>query len=227
MQSGIQKIVIVGAGGFGREIVWLIERINAVSPSWEIVGFVDDDPNITTVGAHEVLGSVDWLSKRDGEPLAVAVAIGSSTVRRGVCRRLLRNGSLSFPNLIDPTVILSDSVRMGRGSIICASTILTVDIELGDFCIINLDCTVGHDARIDDYVTLYPSVNVSGATRLSECVEMGTGSQTIQMLSVGEETVVGAGAVVIKNLPARCTAVGVPARPVAFRDVQNGAKHED
>lgn len=218
MEKMNQKIVIVGAGGFGREVAWLIERINAVSPSWDLIGFVDDDPSRSAVGDYKVLGTVDWLSKYVEEPLAVAVAIGSSAVRRNVCHRLLGNGSLSFPNLIDPTVISSDRVKMGCGSIICASTILTVDIVLGDFCIINLDCTVGHDARLDDYVTLYPSVNVSGATRLFECVEMGTGSQIIQMLSVGEETIVGAGAVVAKSLPARCTAVGVPAKPISFRD---------
>ena len=218
MEKMNHKSVIVGAGGFGREVAWLIERINAVSPSWDLIGFVDDDPSLSAVGNHEVLGTVDWLSKYDEGPLAVAVAIGSSAVRRNVCRRLRENKSLSFPNLIDPTVISSDRVQMGCGSIICASTILTVDVVLGDFCIINLDCTVGHDARLDDYVTLYPSVNVSGATRLFECVEMGTGSQIIQMLSVGEETIVGAGAVVAKSLPARCTAVGVPAKPISFRD---------
>lgn len=219
MEKMNQKIVIVGAGGFGREVAWLIERINTVSPSWDLIGFVDDDPSLAAVGDYEVLGTVDWLSKYNEEPLAVAVAIGSSAVRRNVCHRLRENRSLSFPNLIDPTVISSDRVQMGCGSIICASTILTVDIVLGDFCIINLDCTVGHDARLDDYVTLYPSVNVSGATRLFECVEMGTGSQIIQMLSVGEGTIVGAGAVVAKSLPARCTAVGVPAKPISFRDV--------
>lgn len=218
MEKMNHKIVIVGAGGFGREVAWLIERINAVSPSWDLIGFVDDDPSLSAVGNHEVLGTVDWLSKYDEGPLAVAVAIGSSAVRRNVCRRLRENKSLSFPNLIDPTVILSDRVQIGSGSIICASAILTVDIVLGDFCIINLDCTVGHDARLDDYVTLYPSVNVSGATRLFECVEMGTGSQIIQMLSVGEGTIVGAGAVVAKSLPNRCTAVGVPAKPISFRD---------
>lgn len=118
--------------------------------------------------------------------------------------------------MIDPDAILSGRVRVGDGSIICAHTIITVDVTIGEHTILNLDCTVGHDAVLHDFVTLYPSVNVSGITELGECVEMGTGSQIIQVKKIGEDTIIGAGSVVVKEIPANCTAVGVPAVPIKY-----------
>jgi len=95
-------------------------------------------------------------------------------------------------------------------------SILTVNITIGEHVIVNLDCTIGHDAIIKDYCTLYPSVNLSGNTHLNSCVELGTGCQVIQGISIDTETIVGAGAVVVRNLPANCTAVGSPAKPIKF-----------
>ena len=125
-------------------------------------------------------------------------------------------GVKSFATLIDPDAILSGRVKVGEGSIICAHTIITVDVTIGEHTILNLDCTVGHDAVLHDFVTLYPSVNVSGITELGECVEMGTGSQIIQGKKIGEDTIIGAGSVVDKDIPANCTAVGVPAVPIKY-----------
>ena len=93
---------------------------------------------------------------------------------------------------------------------------MTVNISIGEHVIINLDCTVGHDAILDDFVTLYPSVNVSGATRVGRCTELGTGVQIIEGKTVGSYSVIGAGSVVIKDIPERCTAVGSPAKPIKF-----------
>lgn len=209
-------IVIVGAGGFGREVAWLIERINAMQPTWNILGFVDDAGR-GCVSGWDILGNTDWLLAYD-HPLAVAVAIGSSDARKSVAEKIMANRRLSFPTLVDPSATTSESVRYGKGCIVCAGTILTVDITFGDFCIVNLDCTIGHDALLRDYVTLYPSVNVSGAVELGTCVEMGTGSQIIQLKVVGAKTIVGAGAVVTKDLPSGCVAVGMPAKSVKMRE---------
>ena len=99
----------------------------------------------------------------------------------------------------------------GLVQLLCAVQRLDVS---GDHCLIGAACTVGHDAVLEKYVTLYPGVNVSGNTHLREQCEMGTGSQIIQGLSVGERTIVGAGATVVRDLPPDCTAVGVPARPI-------------
>ena len=116
--------------------------------------------------------------------------------------------------VIDPSVEMSDSVIIGEGSIVCAHTIITVNITIGKHVIVNLDCTIGHDAVLNDFVTVYPGVNISGDTDIGYASELGTGMQIIQGKKIGERSIVGAGAVVIRDIPEKCTAVGSPAKPI-------------
>lgn len=213
-----KNIIIAGAGGFGREVQWLIERVNQSTQSseerWNLLGYVDDGiEQGTLVDDQPVLGGIEYLQKKK-QPVHVVCAIGNAEVRRTVVRKLSENENIHFPNLIDPSVQISKRVRLGKGNILCAGTILTADIVLKDFVILNLDCTVGHDVQLDSYVTVYPSVNISGNVTVGEGCELGTGSQIIQGKRLGERTIVGAGAVVIEDLPGCCTVVGVPAAVV-------------
>lgn len=208
----MKKLVIIGAGGFGREVQWLIERINEREATWELLGYVDDGVEKgTIVDGLPVLGTVKELRERE-ESLAVVCAVGASVTRRKIMEQILDNTKLEFPNLIDPSVQMSNRIDMGRGNIICAGNILTVDITMGDFNIVNLDCTVGHDVVFDSYITVYPSVNISGCVEIGEKVELGTGSQIIQGIHIVEDTIVGAGTVVVRNLAEAGTYVGVPAK---------------
>ncbi|MBR3158387.1 MAG: acetyltransferase [Atopobiaceae bacterium] len=213
----MKSLYIIGAGGFGREVAWLVERINAVEPTWLLEGFIDDNPDVigTIVGGYPVIGGVDAFGDLDGEAWTVC-AIGSAKVRRKVIEKASEYPNVRFATLIDPSVLMSDRVIIGEGSIVCAGNIVTVDITLGNHCIVNLDCTIGHDAVLGDYVTVYPSVNISGITDIGDCVELGTGMQIIQGKTIGSEAIVGAGAVVVKDIPARCVAVGSPAKPIRF-----------
>lgn len=222
--ENMEDIVIIGAGGFGREVQWLIERINESEKEktgrgkFNIKGYIDDGVKAgTVVDGYEVLGTIEYL-KSYGEPLSVACAIGNSKTRKKVINKIKDNKNLKFPNLIDPSVKKSGRIEMGVGNIICADCILTVDIVVSDFCILNLDCTVGHDAELEAYVTLYPSVNISGAVSIGRCTEIGTGSSIIQGISVGDGVIIGAGSVVIRDCPDECTAVGVPCKPVKFHE---------
>ena len=213
----MKKLIIIGAGGFGREVAWVAERINSVTPTWDSICFMDDSPELQgkTLNGCPVVGTVDRASEfKDAEYVC---AVGSSRTRRAIIRHLKQiNPSVRFATLIDPSVEMSRFVEVGEGSIICAHNILTVNISVGRHVIINLDCTVGHDARLMDYVTLYPSVNISGGVSAGECVELGTGCQVLQYKTIGNDTIVGAGAVVTKDLPSGCTAVGAPAKPIKF-----------
>ena len=215
----LKELYIVGVGGFGREVAWLVERINAVKPVWDLKGFIDDDKSIhgTWKDGYPVVGDSEYLQKLPGEVWAVC-AIGASKTRKKVIEKLSQSPNIKFATVIDPSVICSGRVDIGCGTIICAGTIITVDISIGNHVIINLDCTIGHDDRICDYVTLYPSVNVSGNVNLGECVEIGTGTQIIQGKNVGKESIVGAGAVVVRDIPEKCTAVGCPAKPIKFTE---------
>ena len=205
---------LLRAGGFGREIQWLIERRNAKEAEWEILGYIDDGvAKGTAVDGYPVLGSSDDLL-REEQRLHVACAVGNAQTRRKIIEKLSKNSNLRFPNLIDPSVFMSDWVELGKGNIICASNILTVDIQIGDFNIINLDCTVGHDARLASYITVYPGVNISGCVTIGEFCEIGTGTQIIQGKQIVHDVILGAGSVVVKDILESGTYVGAPAKRI-------------
>lgn len=205
----MRDLVIVGSGGFARETEWLVERVNSICHQWNFMGFVSRETG------NSVIGDDTFLTEYNRE-LDVVIAIGDCTVRKKLADQYRKNKKLHFPNIIDPDVRYSKSVHMGIGNILCAGSILTVDIEIGNFDIINLGCTVGHDAVISDYVTLNPNVNISGNVKVEALVNIGTGTQVVQGQKIGYGTVVGAGAVVNRTLPELCTAVGVPARPIKY-----------
>lgn len=213
----MKDLIIIGASGFGREVAWLTERINKEESRWNLLGFIDDNDEIQgcEINGYRVIGKTDAISSY---PDACFVcAIGASAVREKVISGLIReNPDIRFATLIDPSVEMSDLVEIGEGSIICAHTILTVNISIGCHVIINLDCTVGHDAVLGDYTTLYPSVNVSGNSHIGHNCELGTGMQIIQGKRIGDNSIVGAGAVVVRDIPEKCTAVGSPAKPIKF-----------
>lgn len=212
----MRKILIFGAGGFGREVQWLIERINQKKFTWQIEGYLDDGvvPG-TEINGFKVLGGMEKLRKYD-DSMAVVCAIGSASIREKIITKIKTIGKFQFPNLIDPDVQTSQFLSMGEGNIICSGNILTVNIVIRDFIILNLSCTVGHDVVLESFVTVYPGVNISGNTRVKKGVELGTGSKIIQGKVIGENTIVGAGAVVVRDLPADCTAMGMTAKPVQF-----------
>ncbi len=213
----MKKLIIIGASGFGREVAWLVERINKVSPEWDLLGFIDDDMTIQhkTINGYKVLGTTNDVEKFCDAFFICAV--GSAKTREKIVQKVISNMSaIRFATLIDPSVEKSDLIEIGEGSLVCAHSILTVNISIGKHVIINLDCTVGHDAVLQDFVTLYPSVNISGKTSIGYACEMGTGAQLIQGKTVGDYSIVGAGAVVVKDVPKKCTVVGNPANPIKF-----------
>lgn len=213
----MKGLIIIGAGGLGREVAWLVERINKTEPTWNLLGFVDDNQQIQgeVVNTYRVLGGCDCLTRYPDA--YVVCAVGAASVRKLIIEKVKTiSPDTRFAVLIDPSVEKSDLVTVGEGSIICAHTIITVNITIGEHVVINLDCTVGHDAVLHDFVTVYPSVNISGNTDIGECAELGTGMQIIQGKTVGANAIVGAGAVVVKDIPENCTAVGSPAKPIKF-----------
>ena len=191
----------------------MVERINEVKPTWSIKGFIDDNELRwgTKEGDYVVLGNCNYL-KNLGEVYAVC-AVGSANVRREVIEKI-KDSKIKFATLIDPSVIMSERVEVGEGCIICAGTVLTVDIKIGNHVIINLDCTVGHDDIINDFVTVYPSVNISGNVVIGQRSELGTGTQIIQGKSITDHTIIGAGAVVVKDIVESGTYVGAPAKMI-------------
>ena len=213
--EALPALVIFGAGGLGREVLLLLQQLNEARPTWQVRGFYDDHaPAAPTVAGLPYLGTSADLNATP-EPLAVAVAVGSSASRAAVVARLT-SAQLSFPGIVHPAVALGPGQRvaMGAGCIVQQGCILTCDISLGRFVLLNLGCTVGHDATLADFCSLMPHANVSGAARLGRGVYLGTNATVIQGVHIGENTILGAGAVAVRDLPANVTAVGVPAKAI-------------
>ena len=209
----MNKLYIIGAGGFGREVAWLVERINEKTPTWDLQGFIDDNESIhgKVEDDYKVLGGCDYLGKQP-EDIWCVCAVGSARVRKQIIENVSSYKNVHFATLIDPSVMYSNRVVIGEGSIVGAGTILTVDIPIGKHEIINLDCTVGHDVVLDDFITVYPSVNISGNVTVGNGSELGTGTQIIQGKNICANSIVGAGALVVKNIEDAGTYVGVPVK---------------
>jgi sugar O-acyltransferase (sialic acid O-acetyltransferase NeuD family) len=218
MRTDGGPIVIYGCGGFAREVLSLIQDINAAGASWEVQGFVDDDPSLwgRTINGFRVVEGREWLTAAV-EPPSVAFGLGSPATKAHVAVALASVG-MRYPSLVHPSVVMSRRVTIGEGVVITAGNILTTEIALGDLAMLNLSCTVGHDCTIGKFVAISPGANVSGNVTIGEGCDIGTGAAVIQGVSIGEWSVVGAGAVVARNLPSNCTAVGVPAKLIKSRE---------
>ena len=215
----MKNIVIIGAGGFAREVQWLINDINKVNKEWNILGFIDENPSNKgkELNGNIVVGSFEDILKIDNQDIYYVCAVGDPIIKKKLVEKA-EDMNLKPAILIHPSVIISEFVSVGEGSIICAGNIITVNIHIGKHVIVNIDSTIGHDAIIEDYSTILPSVNISGNTVIEECVSVGTGSAIIQGLRIGKYSTIGAGAVVVKDIPCGATAVGMPAKVIKIRD---------
>ena len=210
-----KELVILGAGGFGREVAFMLSEINKESNRYDILGFVDNDSSLQgkTINKLPLLGDDSWLLSYPNN-INVVISIGNPKARKLAADKFSTKSNIMFPNIIANNVKYSDTLSMGKGCVICFSSILTVNITLGDFVLIMNNSVVGHDSFLDDYVTIYPGVTVSGNVSVDKYSEVGVGAKIIQQKSIGRNTIIGAGAVVIKNIPDNCTAVGIPAKPI-------------
>ena len=209
----MKDLVIIGAGDFGRETIWVAERMNKVELTWNILGFVDDGKIGETIDNYPVLGGVNWLCNRNTDTY-VTCAIANGSVKQNIWDQLSGNPKIYAAMLIDPSAIIGKRCAVGEGSIICAGTVLTIATRLGKNCIVNLNCTVGHDAILGDFCTIHPGSNISGKVVVGERCILGTGTKIIQGLHIAADTTLGAGAVVIKDIEESGTYVGVPAKKV-------------
>jgi len=202
------RIVIAGAGGFGREVhAWLdssprFREENAVD---EIVFINDGDPEVPVPA--RVVSRIDEFVPQPND--LVLCAIGVPASRRAVVQKLSDKGA-AFATFVHDRAILGANVTIGEGSVVCPGVIITTDIRIGEQVHVNINSSIGHDVTIGDYVTLSPACNLMGGVNVAGDVFFGTAVTVIPGRTIGARSVVGAGSVVVKNVPADVTSFGNP-----------------
>ncbi|MCE7951139.1 MAG: transferase [Xanthomonadales bacterium PRO7] len=211
ISNRIRDLLIVGAGGSGREVAWLardiygsnIELTFAVEPEFSVTDAIDDIPVI----------SLDDRISRKFSHYVIAVGDGAQRKRLStLCNKL----GMQPLTLVHPSVIRSSRVEIDDGSIVCAGSILTTNVKIGRHVHVNIACTLSHDVTVDDFSTLSPSVHISGNVRTGSGVFLGAGANVINgkaglPLVIGCDAVVAAGACVTRNVQPDTLVAGVPA----------------
>lgn len=212
----MKKIAICGAGGFGREVACIINKINKYKPEWEIIGFFNDGTGKGTRNEYgEILGGVDELNNYP-EDLAVVIAIGAPKIVEKVVKEIT-SPNIYFPNIISPNVSFLDenNVKIGKGNIISSSSI-SCNVTLGNFNILNGFVSVGHDTIIGDFNAIMPSVKISGEVIIGNRNFFGVNSVVLQQVTIGNDTVVGANSLILRKTKDGMTYVGSPAVIVKY-----------
>lgn len=211
----MKKLIIVGAGGYGREVMQWAQDAGYDCGEWRIEGFLDDNPDV--LGGFPGIGK-PILGGIGNYPIGpydyFACGLGLPKIKKACVEKLLARGA-RFVSVVHPSAAVGRNVRLGTGCVICPGAVLTVDIELGDFVLMNCQSTVGHDARLGRWCTVSGHGEVTGHVELGEGVMLGSHAAIIPGVKIGDWAVIGAGAVAFRTVPPGVTVVGVPAHPLA------------
>ena len=209
----MRDLYIVGAGGFGRELLSWLRGHPACGQLWEPRGFVDDNPGALAGFGLDlpVVGGVGEIEPR-AEDLFVC-GLGRPATKRAMVDVLLKRGA-EFLTFVHPSAVVGERVRLGRGTVLCPGVILTCDLHIGEFALFNCGASAGHDVMVKDFCTISGHVDLTSRTVLEPGVFVGSQAVVIPGVKVGEGAVIGAGAVVIQNVRPRTTVFGNPARPL-------------
>jgi sugar O-acyltransferase (sialic acid O-acetyltransferase NeuD family) len=210
-----ERVVIVGAGGHAREVLEILLALRSAGAPVEPIGFVDDASShpLATLNGLPVLGGLDWFETADRDALSAVCAVGTPAV----CERLSgRVRALGIPvtSAIAPDAWVATTASLGEGVIVFPGVVVNANAVVGDHVTLNVSSSVSHDARIGRFGSIGPGARIAGNATLGDRCFVGMGACVIHGVRIGEGSVIGAGAIVLDDVPAGVTAVGVPARVV-------------
>lgn len=196
----MKNIIIVGAGGFGKEVAWIISRINTVNPVFNLVGFCDDDmskrDDVSCIASF--LGSIDDV-KSNQVGSGYICAIGNNKIRKKLMVSLNQSG-LTPLSVIDPSAVVAEDAVVGAGSFINVHAAVSTGCKLGCGSIVNINASVGHDVVLGDFAQVCPGVSVSGGCVIGEGALLGSNSCCLPCRKMGAWSVLGAGGVLLTDL---------------------------
>lgn len=211
----MDDIIIIGAGGFGREVLQWIKDINKIKQKWNILGFIDDNKHaLDTIECdYQIVGTIkDWQPNNNQK---FVMAIANPKVKQEVAAFMKAKGAV-FASLIHPTASVSDLAEIGEGLVMYPHSLVTVNTKIGDFVTILSFDEVGHDAVIGDYCTISSYCDITGGVKLGERVFLGSHTTIIPKRKIGNDVYVAAGSVVITNLKNEIRVFGNPAEKMNF-----------
>lgn len=210
----MKDIAIYGAGGLGREVACLIRRINAVAPTWNLIGFFDDGHPVGEEVSHfgKVVGGIDLLNSWD-KPLSVALAFGAPNTIQLIHNKIT-NVNVEFPNLIDPTFDVEDeeTFTIGIGNIIKRDSSVTTNVHIGNFNLLNGGIRIGHDASMGDCNVVMPGVRISGEVEVGDRNLFGAESFIKQQVKIGADVTLSPVSALLTKPKNGFTYIGNPAK---------------
>ena len=210
----MKHIYILGAGGFGREVFqWMLETLD-FEKEYQFKGFLDDDLQALDSFDFEigVVESIVNYTHQEGDVLLCG--LGNPLMKQKVCKPLSEAGA-TFLTLVHPTAKVGRGGVIGLGSVICPQVILTCDVHIGSFVMMNIMSTAGHDVRIGDWSSVSAHCDCTGGVVIGESVFLGSGARIIPKKKVENHAIIGAGSVVIRDISEGTTVFGNPARPLS------------
>lgn len=209
----MKRVAIVGAGGFGREVLTVLRSIDPDEADLKFAGFVSkDEPDSDLL--HRARAR--WLGDDDTflrDPCADAYVVGiANPLQRQEIARLFDGSGLEAISLIHPSAVIGFDVEIGRGAVVCAGAMITTNVRVGMHVHLDRLVNIGHDCVLKNFVTAHPGAIISGGVTVQQRSVIGAAACVLPRCRISSDVVVGAGAVVTKDVQASTTVVGVPAR---------------
>lgn len=191
----MKNIAVIGSGGLGREVLGIIQSINRKENSWNFIGFYDDNLSNDLINGFPILGKIEELNQIN-EELYVVIAIGNPKIKELIKNKII-NSQIKFPTLIHPSVEIysEENVVLGKGVVIAANSVLTVNIEISDFVYINTAAVIAHDTKIGKYSMIMPTVSISAGGEIGEKVYIGNGTKIDYVIQIDDNAVIKAGSI--------------------------------